>query len=102
MNAHIYREGGGGGGLPLPRKRLSALTIIVAALAFVALNLSPMLLGFVGGNHGIAGAWRLVKEGGIIWMAPLLLLDVLLPITLAVLGAFVMRGKKVPPFLLLV
>lgn len=102
MNAHIYREGGGGGGgLPLPRKSLSALTIIVAVLAFVALSLSPMLLALAGGNHGAGGVWRLVKEGGVVWMGLVLLLDLLVPITLAVLGAFVMRGKKVPPFLLL-
>jgi hypothetical protein len=102
VNAQIYREGAGAGGLPLPRKSLSALTIIVALLAFIALVLSPMLLAFAAGNHGVAGVWRLVKEGGLVWMGPVLLLDLAVPITLAVLGAFVMRGKKVPPFLLLV
>ncbi len=101
MNAHIYREGGEAGGLPLPRKNLPALTIIVAVLAFVALILSPMLLGFAAGRHGVAGAWRLVKEGGIVWTGPVLLLNFVVPIALAVIGAFVMRGKKVPPFLLL-
>ena len=101
MNAGIYREGGTAEGLPLPRKSLSGLTAAIGVLAVVAVIMSPMLLGFAGWGHAsAANAWRLMKDGGILWTGLVLLLDLFVPIMLAVLGAFVVRGKKIPTALL--
>ena len=96
-NHGIYREPGTAGGLPLPRTRLMGLTIVVALLAFLAVVTPQMLLAVVG--HSAAGAWRLFKEGGLS-MYVLLLLDLAMPIAIAVLGAFVLRGKRAPAGLL--
>ena len=93
MNLGIYREGGPSHGLPLPRRRISALTVVLAALALVATVLSPALLGVV---RSAGGAWRTIQEAGILWALPVLFLDLVVPIVLAVLGALFVRGRKVP------
>lgn len=99
QNQGIYREAGAAGGLPLPRARLVPFTIVIALLALAAIVMGPMLLVVVGG--GMAGAWRLFKEGGwAMWL--LLLLDLGAPAIAAGLGAFVLRGRRVPAGLLFV
>ena len=57
----------------------------------------PVLLAVAG--HGAAGGWRIFKDGGA-WMWLLLLCDLGAPIALAVVGAFVLRGWRVPSGLL--
>ena len=96
-NQGIYREPGAASGLPLPRARIMPLTIVVVLLALVALTLPPLLLVLAGGST--AGAWRLFRDGGMsMWL--LLLLDLAAPVVIAALGAFVLRGKRVPSGLL--
>jgi len=93
-NVGVYREPGAAGGLPLPRARLVPFTVVVALLAAIAIAFSPILLALVG--HSLAGAWMLFREGGLsMWL--LLLLDVVVPVAVAAMGAFVLRGKSVPP-----
>ena len=96
-NQGIYREPGPVGGLPLPRARILPLTIVVALLALVAIALPALLLAVAGGS--VSGAWRLFKEGGGS-MFLLLLLDVAIPVAIAALGSFVLRGRRVAPALL--
>ena len=93
MNVGIYREGGPSHGLPLPRRRISALTFVIGALALVAVVLPPSLLGVVRPS---GGAWRTIQEAGVLWALPVLFLGLAVPIVLAVLGALFARGKKVP------
>ncbi len=95
----VYREGAPAGGLPLPRKALGVLTAIVILLGVLAIGAPSVLLGVV--ERGRAGAWRLFVDGGTS-MWPLVLLGVVVPIAVAGLGVFVMRGKRVPPGLLFV
>lgn len=98
-NQGIYREGGGGGGLPLPRAHLLAFTVGVCALALGAVVLSPALLALLGGSA--AGAWRIFRNGGVA-MYSLVALNLLAPVVIAGLGAFVLRGKRAPAGLLFV
>ena len=93
MNVGIYREGGPSHGLPLPRRRISALTFVIGALALVAIVLPPSLLGVVRPSGGV---WRTIQEAGVLWALPVLFLGLAVPIVLAVLGALFARGKKVP------
>lgn len=99
-NQGMYREGGAPvGGLPLPRARLMPLTIAIGVTAFLALVVPWLLFGVVG--HGGAGAWRMFRNGG--WPMYLILLSgVVTPILVAVLGAFVVRGKRMPAGVLFV
>ena len=93
-NVGVYREPGAVGGLPLPRARLVPFTIVVALLAALAIVLSPLFLAVVG--HSVSGAWLLFREGGMaMWL--LLLLDFAVPVAVAAMGAFVLRGKRLPP-----
>jgi hypothetical protein len=96
-NVGIYREPGVGGGLPLPRARLVALTVIVGLLALTSILMGPGLLVVVG--RSLAGAWRLFRDGGG-WMWLILLLDLAAPVAIAALGAFILRGRAVPAGLL--
>jgi hypothetical protein len=98
-NVGIYREPGVGGGLPLPRSRLVALTVIVGLLALASILMGPGLLVVAG--RSLAGAWRLFRDGGG-WMWLILLLDLAAPIAVAALGAFVLRGRSVPAGLLFI
>ncbi len=99
MSQGIYREGGAAAGLPFVRVRLGVLTAIVLALAALAIVMPPMLLVVLA--RGTGYAWRMLKDAGA-GAYVLLLLDVLLPVALAALGAYVVRGKRVPPALLVV
>jgi len=75
------------------------LTIMIGAAALLAMVISVLLLSAIG--HGPAGAWRLFRNGG--WIMYLILLaDVVAPILIAVLGAFVVRGKRMPAGVLFV
>ena len=94
-----YGPPGAMGVLRLPRAHVTPLTIVVALLALAALVLSPSLLAVAGG--GAAGAWRLFKDGGPS-MYLLLLLAIAMPAVVAVLGALVMRGMRVPSALLFI
>lgn len=99
-NQGMYREGGlAVPGLPLPRARLVPLTVLVGIVAFLAIVMSLAI--FVGIGGGMSGAWRLFRNGG--WpMWFIVLSDLFAPILIAVLGAFVLRGKHVPVGLLFV
>lgn len=98
-NQGIYREAAAAGGLPLPRARLWPLTIVVGLVALAA-TVMPLGLLVVAG-HGASGAWRLFRNGG--WPMWLILFsEVVAPVAIAVLGAFVMRGKRVPAGLVFV
>jgi hypothetical protein len=98
-NQGIYREAGHAGGLPLPRAYLLPLTIVVALIALLAIAMSPSLLAVPG--RGMAGAWRIFRDGGAsMWL--ILFANVTLPIVLALLGAFALRGRRVPSGLLFV
>jgi hypothetical protein len=96
-NQGIYREAGPAGGLPFPRSNIVALTVVVVLLALLATML-PMALLVVIGRSG-AGAWRMFKDGGP-WMWLVLLAELGLPLLAALLGAFVMRGRRAPESLL--
>src|ERR1700722_8466625 len=92
-----YGPPGATGVSRLPRAHGTPLTIVVALLALAALVLPPSLLALAGGSA--AGAWRIFKDGGAL-MYLLLLLDMGMPVVVAVLGALVMRGMRVPSALL--
>ena len=92
MNAGIYREGGGAGGLPLPRKNLQALTVAIGVIAFLAVILGPSLLVLAPGyGSGMAKVWRMLNKGAL-YTFPVVLMGLGIPVVLAVLGAFVVRG----------
>ena len=99
-NQGMYREAGlAVPGLPFPRARLVPLTVLVGIVAFLAIVMSLAI--FVGIGGGMTGAWRLFRNGG--WpMWFILVSDLFAPILIAVLGAFVLRGKRVPAGLLFV
>ena len=99
QNQGIYREPGATGGLPLPRARLAPFTIVTVLLALAAIVMGPGLLVVAG--RSMAGAWMLFREGGLS-MYLVLLLALGAPALVAGLGAFVIRGKKLPPGLLFV
>lgn len=97
-NQGMYREGGVAvPGLPFPRTRLMPLTIVIGIVALLAIVVS--LAMFVGVGGGMAGAWRLFRNGG--WpMWFILLSDFLAPILIGVFAVFVVRGKQTPAGLL--
>ncbi len=98
-NQGIYREAGGASGLPLPRSNLSLFTGVVVALALLAIAMPPALLAATGG--GMAGAWRLFRDGGgSMWL--ILLCGLVAPIVAATLGSFVLRGRQIPVGLLFI
>ena len=99
-NRGIYREPGAtGGGLPLPRARLVPFTIVIVLLALASIVMGPTLLAVAG--RSTSGAWRLFREGGLS-MYLVLLLDLGAPVVVAGLGAFMIRGKRVPVGFLIV
>ncbi len=98
-NQGIYREAGGAGGLPLPRSNLALFTGVVAVLAFMAIVMPPALLAVTG--RGMAGAWRIFRDGGgSMWL--ILLCGLLGPVIAAALGSFVLRGRRIPVGLLFI
>lgn len=87
----MYRAGPTPGGLPLPRAALGAFTAIVIAVSVLAAFLPWVLLL----SRGFTDGWRAFREGGGgMWL--IALFDFLLPVTLGIAGAVVVRGKRAP------
>lgn len=87
-----YREGPAPAGLPFPRPRLRLFTALTLVLSIAVLILP---LGRVGSHAG----WQMVREGGV-GMFLLLFLSLFAATTIAVLGAFAVRGKRAPAVVL--
>ncbi|HEY8074844.1 MAG TPA: AgmX/PglI C-terminal domain-containing protein [Labilithrix sp.] len=93
----IYREAPPAGGLPFPRANLGAYTAAVVVLGLLAIGMPFVVLVAIG--RGGAGAWRIFRDGGSsMWL--LVLLALVVPVAIAALGVFLVRGKGVPSALL--
>lgn len=89
-----YREANVATGLPLPRTGLRALTILIAVVAGVAVAMPVLLLVAFGGS--LRQGVTLFRQGG--WsMWGILAVELIAPIAIATLGAFIVRGRGVAP-----
>jgi len=87
-----YRQGPAAAGLPFPRKALGVYT----ALAIVAASVLLFLPGMFASPHG----WMMFKEGGVLGMGLILFLSLASAIAIGTLGAFAVRGKRMPMMIL--
>jgi hypothetical protein len=76
---------------------MTALTVVVVLLALSAIALPPIFLVVAG--RGLAGAWMLLRNGGP-WTYLVVLADLACPAIVATVGAFALRGRRVPDALL--
>ncbi len=86
-----YREGGAHGGLPFPRKSMTAYTVATALAAASGLVCPLFLLA-----RSPANIFSNMKDGGpSMWL--LLMLVPAIPLLVAILSGLAIRGRRIPP-----